>query len=143
MIVQDYNSLLKWKRRQVDRGIAVEGPLDRHYFKSIYFNDPDGSILEIATRGPGWTIDEAPDAIGTEFREPPAEMLVNNRDEARIQAETWPEPVSEITSDMALSRGMHHITAIGSSIAHTQAFLGDLLGLPRVNTTSNFDDSQS
>jgi glyoxalase family protein len=70
-------------------------------------------------------------------------MLVNNRDEARIQAETWPEPVSEITSDMALSRGMHHITAIGSSIARTQAFFGDLLGLRRVKMTSNFDDPQS
>jgi glyoxalase family protein len=141
--VHDYDSLLKWKRRLVDRGFAVEGPLDRHYFKSIYFNDPDGAILEIATYGPGWTIDEAPEAIGTEYREPPPEMLVNNRDEARIQAETWPEPVSEITSDMALSRGMHHITAIGSSIARTQAFFGDLLGLRRVKMTSNFDDPQS
>ena len=143
MIVQDYNSLLKWKRRLVDLGIPVEGPLDRHYFKSIYFNDPDGSILEIATRGPGWTLDEAPEAIGTEFREPPPQMLVNNRDEARIQAETWPEPVSEITSSMALSQGLHHITAISSNIERTHAFFGELLGLRRVKMTSNFDDPTS
>jgi len=141
--VNDYNGLLKWKRRLVDLGIPVEGPLDRHYFKSIYFSDPDGTILEIATYGPGWTIDETPEAIGTEYRQPPPEMLVNNRDEARIQAETWPEAVSDITSDMALSQGMHHITAIGSSIARTQAFFGDLLGLRRVKMTSNFDDPQS
>src|SRR5439155_9341990 len=112
LAVADYDGLLQWKRRLVDLGISVDGPLDRHYFTSIYFNDPDGTILEIATRGPGWTIDEAPDAIGPEFREPPAAMLVNNRDEARIQAETWPEPVTKITSEMALSHGLHHITAI-------------------------------
>ena len=143
MIVPDYKGLLKWKRRLTDLDLSVEGPLDRHYFKSIYFNDPDGTIIEIATLGPGWTVDEAPDQIGAEYRQPPPELVVNNRDEARIQAETWPEPVPEITPDMALSQGMHHITAIGSNIQRTQAFFGDLLGMRRVKMTSNFDDPNS
>jgi len=55
----------------------------------------------------------------------------------------WPEPVPEITPGMALSQGMHHITAIGSDIKRTQAFFGDLLGMRRVKMTSNFDDSNS
>ncbi len=143
LIVADYNGLLKWKRRLTDFGLSVDGPLDRHYFKSIYFNDPDGTIVEIATLGPGWTIDETPEALGTAYVAPPAQMLVNNRDEARIKAETWPEPVPEITSDMSLSRGMHHITAIGTNIQRTHAFLGELLGLRRVKMTSNFDDPDS
>ncbi len=141
--VADRDGLLKWKRRLTDHGLRVDGPLDRHYFTSIYFNDPDGTILEIATIGPGWTRDEDPDRIGTEFRAPPAEMLVRNRDEARIAAETWPEPVPTITPDMALSRGMHHITAIGSSIERTHAFFGELLGMRRVKMTNNFDDPNS
>lgn len=141
--VADYDGLLKWKRRLVDRGIAVDGPLDRHYFTSIYFNDPDGTIIEIATVGPGWAIDEAPDRIGTEFRAPPNEMIINNRDAARIGAITWPEAVPAITPDMALSRGMHHITAIGSDIERTHAFFGDLLGMRRVKMTNNFDDPRS
>ena len=143
LIAPDYDMLLKWKRRLNDLGMPVDGPLDRHYFKSIYFNDPDGTIVEIATLGPGWTLDEAADTLGTQFREPPAEMLVNNRDEARIQAETWPEPVPEITADMALKHGMHHITAIATDIQRTHAFLGELLGLRRVKMTSNFDDPTS
>src|SRR5438105_9901441 len=102
--VPDYDGLLKWKRRLNDLGVAVDGPLDRHYFKSIYFNDPDGTILEIATVGPGWTMDEASDALGTEYREPPAQMLVNNRGEARIQAEAWPEAVAVSTRALALSQ---------------------------------------
>jgi glyoxalase family protein len=143
MQVETYDALLKWKRRLTDLGLKVDGPLDRHYFTSIYFQDPDGVIIEIATNGPGWAVDELPDAIGSEFRAPPAEMIVNNRDEARITATTWPEPVGEITSDMALLKGMHHITAIGSNIKQTQAFFGDLLGMRRVKMTSNFDDPGS
>ena len=141
--VGDYDAQLKWKRWLNDHGIEVDGPLDRHYFSSIYFNDPDGTILEIATLGPGWTIDEAPDSLGTEYREPPPEMLVNNRDTERIQATTWPEPVPHITPDMALMRGMHHITAISSDIERTHAFFGELLGMRRVKMTSNFDDPKS
>lgn len=143
MQVADYDSLLKWKRRLNDLGISVDGPLDRHYFVSIYFNDPDGTILEIATVGPGWTVDEEEASIGTEYREPPQEMMVRNRDEERIAATTWPDPVFDITDDMALNRGMHHITAISSDIERTHAFFGDLLGMRRVKRTSNFDDPES
>lgn len=139
----DYDSLLKWKRRLTDLGIAVEGPLDRHYFVSIYFKDPDGLILEIATDGPGFAVDEPADALGQEFRSPPPEMIVRNRDEARIQATTWPEPVPVITPDMALLRGMHHISAIGADIHRTHDFFGGLLGIPLVKMTSNFDDPDS
>src|SRR3990170_4505978 len=106
--VSSYDGLVKWKRRLTDLGLKVDGPLDRHYFQSIYFRDPDGVILEIATAGPGWTVDEAPDKIGAEFHAPPAQMLIHNRDEARIAAEIRPEPIPHITPDMALNRGMHH-----------------------------------
>ncbi|HEX9988271.1 MAG TPA: VOC family protein [Chloroflexia bacterium] len=141
--VADYDGLLKWKRRLNDFGLPVDGPLDRHYFTSIYFNDPDGTILEIATIGPGWTLDEEPDRIGTEYREPPPEMLVRNRDEARIAATTWPEPIPIITPDMALRHGMHHITAISSDIERTNDFFSGILGMRRVKMTSNFDDPDS
>ncbi len=141
--VRDEDGLLKWKRRLTDLGLPVDGPLDRHYFKSIYFRDPDGAILEIATQGPGWTIDELADQLGRQYRQPPQEMIVRNRDEARIQAATWPEPVPEISPDMALQFGLHHITAIGTDIHRTDAFYGELLGLQRVKMTSNFDDPDS
>lgn len=141
--VPDYEGLLKWKRRLSDFNLSVEGPLDRHYFTSIYFRDPDGAVIEIATRGPGWTRDEEPDKLGTEYRQPPPEMLVNNRDEKRIEAELWTAPVPKITINMALKHGLHHITAIGADIQRTHAFFGDLLGMRRVKMTSNFDDPDS
>ena len=143
LAVADRDGLLKWKRRLTDLGIPVNGPLDRHYFESIYLADPDGTIVEIATRGPGWAIDEEPDRLGMEHRDPPPGMIVANRDEARIAAETWPVPMPAITPEMALRRGMHHITAIGADIARTHAFLSDLLGMRRVKMTANFDDPNS
>lgn len=141
--VPSYDVLLMWKRRLTDLGIPVDGPFDRNYFKSIYFRDPDGVILELATVGPGWTIDEAPDQLGQTLMPPPEAMLVANRDETTIQQTTWPEPVPGITPAMLLNDGMHHITAISSNIRRTHDFLGGLLGLRLLKMTSNFDDPNS
>ena len=143
LTVRDYDGLLKWKRRLLDLGVPVAGPYDRHYFKSIYFRDPDGTIVEIATRGPGWTMDEPTESIGTRHVEPPPAMLLANRDEATIKALSWPEPVPAIGADMALDQGMHHITAISSDIQRTHAFFSGLLGMRLVKQTSNFDDPGS
>lgn len=141
--VADYDGLLQWKRRLTDLGFPVTGLLDRHYFASIYFRDPDGTILEIATDGPGFTADEPAESLGTAHRPPPPQMLIDNRDEARITAKTWPQPVPVITPEMALSHGMHHITAIGGDIQRSDDFFGGLLGLRRVKMTDNFDDPNS
>lgn len=143
LTVPDYDGLLKWKRRLTDLGLGVNGPLDRHYFTSIYFRDPDGVILKIATAGPGFVRDEPAGSLGSEHRPPPPEMLISNRDEERIAAETWPKPVPAITPNMALMQGMHHISAISSDIQRTHAFFGDLLEMRLVKMTDNFDEPDS
>jgi glyoxalase family protein len=137
------DALLKWKRRLTDAGLQVTGPLDRNYFTSIYFNDPDGQVIEIATDGPGWTVDEAPDALGTTVQTPPGDKRLGGRDETAIEEETWPEPVESITPDMALSRGMHHISAIGADMQRTAVFYEEVLGMRRLKMTANYDDPHS
>jgi glyoxalase family protein len=143
LAVRDLDGLLRWKRWLTDRGTTVTGPFDRRYFTSIYARDPDGAIVEIATQGPGWTVDEPALALGTAVLAPPPEMLAANRDAERIRATTWPEPIAAITPDMALGAGMHHITAIGTDIGRTHAFFAGLLGMRRVKMTANFDDPSS
>lgn len=143
LTVNDYEGLLKWKRRLTDLDIKVRGPYDRHYFKSIYFRDPDGVILEIATLEPGFTVDESIDELGTNHLPPPEDMMRANRNEDYIKSLTWAEPVPVITADMALIQGMHHISAISSNIDATNAFFTDVLGLQRVKKTDNFDDPTS
>jgi len=38
--------------------------LDRKYFRSIYFREPSGVLFEIATLGPGFTVDETVEELG-------------------------------------------------------------------------------
>jgi glyoxalase family protein len=138
MGVETEEGLLKWKRRLTDLGVHVSGPYDRRWFHSIYFSDPDGQILEIATKGPGYALDEPADALGQTVITPGAGNLVGQRDEAAIQARTWPEPVPAITGDMALD-GMHHISAITDDVVAADEFLQGALGLKLVKKTVNQD----
>jgi len=45
-------------------GIKNSGKVDRHWFKSLYFREPNGILFEIATDGPGFAVDENPDTLG-------------------------------------------------------------------------------
>ncbi len=133
---------LKWKRRLTDAGVAVSGPIDRGYFQSLYFADPDGQVLEIATAGPGYAIDEPTDALGRRLVVPPAERLPGGRDEAAIGRLTHPEPVPDVTPDMVLD-GIHHITGITDDIERAGDFYEQALGLRIVKKTFNQDDERT
>lgn len=127
---------LKWKRRLTDAGVPVSGPIDRGYFKSLYFADPDGQVLEIATAGPGYAIDEPADALGRRLVVPPS-----GREES-IQQLTHPEPVPEVTPDMTLD-GIHHITGITDDVELAGDFYERALGLRVVKKTFNQDDEHT
>lgn len=135
--VANCDGLLRWKRRLTDLGVAVKGPWDRLWFTSIYFRDPDGAIVEIATDGPGMI---ATDGTRSVSELPPPELLAGGRDEAAIAATTWHEPVEHIDEEMTLTRGMHHITAMSSDVARTDEFLRGILGLALVKQSINMDD---
>lgn len=130
---------LKWKRWLMDRGVPVSGPYDRGWFRSIYFTDPDGHILEIATRGPGYALDEPADALGRELVMPRPEQLRGGRDEEAIRRLSHPGPVAAIGEDMALE-GIHHITGITDDIERAGEFLEAALGLRLVKRSVNQDD---
>ena len=52
-------------------GFTVTPPLDRDYFRSVYFREPGGVLFEIATDAPGFTIDEPPSSLGRALKLPP------------------------------------------------------------------------
>lgn len=140
--VESPEAQLRWKRRLSDLGVPVSGPYDRGYFQSIYFQDPDGQVLEIATRGPGYDIDEPMDALGQRLILPPSSRLPEGRDEMDIRGSTHPEPVPEIHSDMRL-QGIHHITGITDEIQQAHEFYEAALGLRLVKKTLNQDDGKT
>lgn len=47
------------------------GPVDRYYFKSLYFREPNGILFEIATDGPGFDADEPMETLGERLALPP------------------------------------------------------------------------
>jgi len=54
-----------WEERLASSGRARPTPIiDRYYFRSIYFREPSGVLFEIATIGPGFTVDEPLDRLG-------------------------------------------------------------------------------
>ena len=52
-------------------GAGVSEVIDRFWFKSIYFRISRGLLCEIATDGPGFAVDEHPDALGERLVLPP------------------------------------------------------------------------
>ncbi|MDQ4133044.1 MAG: ring-cleaving dioxygenase [Actinomycetota bacterium] len=60
-----------WRREIVDTGVNVTPVIDRQYFHSIYFREPGGVLLEIATDPPGFGIDEPLLELGRRLRLPP------------------------------------------------------------------------
>ena len=59
-----------WQERARAAGMRVTPVIDRDYFKSVYFRQPQGVLFEIATTSPGFDVDEAPDHLGEELRLP-------------------------------------------------------------------------
>ncbi|HYR49039.1 MAG TPA: ring-cleaving dioxygenase [Candidatus Eisenbacteria bacterium] len=61
----------EWRQVMVKAGRNVTPVIDRYYFKSIYFREPGGVLFEIATDGPGFTVDETRESLGSSLSLPP------------------------------------------------------------------------
>jgi glyoxalase family protein len=68
-----------WAERLERLGVPTSGPVDRYYFRSLYFREPGGVLFEIATDGPGFATDEPLDSLGEKLSLPP--FLENRRQE--------------------------------------------------------------
>jgi glyoxalase family protein len=51
--------------------VPNSGPVDRYYFRSLYFREPNGILFEIATDGPGFATDEPIETLGERLALPP------------------------------------------------------------------------
>jgi glyoxalase family protein len=86
--VNDFQSQQQWHKYLNELGFSVSPLIDRFWFRSIYFRVSPGILFEIATDGPGFTIDEDPDKLGQELILPP--FLEGQREE--IEAGLTPIP---------------------------------------------------
>jgi glyoxalase family protein len=61
----------EWRNRVVAGGADTTPIIDRFWFRSIYFREPSGVLFEIATLGPGFTVDEPLETLGQALVLPP------------------------------------------------------------------------
>ncbi len=73
MAVASEEEQLQMRSRLLEYGCRVTEVRDRTYFKSIYFREPGGVLFEVATVGPGFTVDEPLGTLGRELKLPPWE----------------------------------------------------------------------
>jgi glyoxalase family protein len=60
-----------WSERLLELGLRPTPVQDRKYFRSVYFRMPDGILIEIATDGPGFLVDEPAESLGQGLSLPP------------------------------------------------------------------------
>ncbi|PGM92190.1 ring-cleaving dioxygenase [Bacillus cereus] len=69
--VKNDEELSYWNEVVKDKGFQSTGIIDRFYFNSLYFRESNGILFEIATDGPGFTVDSAVEKLGKELDLPP------------------------------------------------------------------------
>jgi len=77
-----------WQRSIAQAGMQVTPVIDRDYFKSVYFRQPQGILFEVATTSPGFAVDEDPDHLGEELR------LPRQHEHLRAQLERYLTPLT-------------------------------------------------
>jgi glyoxalase family protein len=60
-----------WADRLNAFKVPNSGKVDRYWFRSLYIREPGGVLLEIATEGPGFAVDEDPATLGAKVVLPP------------------------------------------------------------------------
>jgi glyoxalase family protein len=64
----DYDA---WAARLKEMRIPNSGKVDRYWFHSLYFREPNDILFEIASDGPGFAVDEPLDKLGETLVLPP------------------------------------------------------------------------
>src|SRR3981189_75265 len=76
-----------WTQRLNELRVPNTGEVDRFYFRSLYFREPNGILFEIATDGPGFASDEPMEQLGEKLALPPF------LESARAQIEAGLKPI--------------------------------------------------
>jgi glyoxalase family protein len=67
----DYEGLAAWTDRVRQFRVPSSGEVERFYFRSLYFREPNGVLFEIATDIPGFAADEPMETLGERLSLPP------------------------------------------------------------------------
>jgi glyoxalase family protein len=86
-----------WRARVVEAGGHPTPIVERYYFRSIYFREPNGILFEIATIGPGFATDEPLEHLGESLALPPAFEHLRAQIEPRLTPLPNPRATEALT----------------------------------------------
>ena len=86
--------LESWRGKVAAGGAHPTPVIDRFYFRSVYFREPSGVLFEIATLGPGFTVDEPLESLGEKLSLPPDYEHLREQVEARLKPVHSPRQVA-------------------------------------------------
>lgn len=69
--VPDATAIRDWSQRLNEFGVPSSGEVERYYFRSLYFREPNGNLFEIASDTPGFAVDEPFETMGEALSLPP------------------------------------------------------------------------
>jgi glyoxalase family protein len=84
----------EWRERAISGGAQPTPVIDRFYFRSIYFREPSGVLFEIATLGPGFTVDEPLEHLGEKLSLPPDYEHLRSEVEPKLRPVVNPRSAS-------------------------------------------------
>jgi len=77
--------LMQWRDKAIAAGAQPTPEIDRFYFRSVYFREPSGVLFELATLGPGFTVDEPLEHLGEKLSLPPDYEHLRNEVEPNLR----------------------------------------------------------
>jgi glyoxalase family protein len=86
---------VEWRDRVIAAGANPTPVIDRYWFRSVYFREPSGVLFEIATMGPGFTVDEDLAHLGERLVLPPKFEHLRAELDATLTPIQVPTPVGQ------------------------------------------------
>lgn len=80
---KDDKIMMEFREKVKSAGLNITEKIDRNYFYSLYFREPNGVLFEIASDNPGFAVDESVNDLGTHL------MLPSQYEEYRKRIEEW------------------------------------------------------
>jgi predicted esterase/catechol 2,3-dioxygenase-like lactoylglutathione lyase family enzyme len=115
--VADDAAQLAARERVVKARLHPTPVIDRNYFHSVYFREPGGVLYELATKPPGFVIDEPVERLGERLMLPPQYEPQRAEIEAILPRIHLPVPVSAATI-LADTTGPEEVSGEALGFAH-------------------------
>jgi predicted esterase/catechol 2,3-dioxygenase-like lactoylglutathione lyase family enzyme len=93
--VADDAAQLEVRQRVLMAGFEPTPVIDRNYFHSVYFREPGGVLFELATKPPGFTVDEPVEHLGEQLKLPPQYEPLRAQLEAALPPIHLPMPAAD------------------------------------------------